>query len=115
MNSNPNTIRAILVAILFLLSYQMAAAQYSYLLADQVNVRARPTTEGKMVTRLPIGSGVEVLSTTGDLKINGISAPWAEIRFGYDGEEATGYIWQGFLADKVHELGKGFYLVYGPE
>jgi hypothetical protein len=74
----------------------------AYTLATDVNLRETATTDGKIVTTIPIGTAVKIeeqLEKT--YKKNGFSAPWHKISFTDNGIKKTGFVWGGMLTQAI--------------
>lgn len=70
--------------------------EISYILFDSINTRETPSLQGKIVTKLPIGTQVTIKGkSTNCLYLNGITIPWYKIEFG---KNQIGYIWGGKLS-----------------
>jgi uncharacterized protein YgiM (DUF1202 family) len=70
--------------------------EISYILFDSINIRETPSLQGKIVTKLPIGTQVRITGkSTNCLYLNGVKIPWYKIEFGKNQE---GYIWGGKLS-----------------
>lgn len=110
--------RSIYLLFVFALVSVSCFAQESshYLLADNVNVRSAPELNSSVVTKLALGTELEILSLDYDnLTIKGFEAPWAWISFNLDGELTKGYLWSGFITDTKTELPNSddIFLLYG--
>lgn len=70
--------------------------EISYILFDSINIRETPSLQGKIVTKLQIGTQVTIKGkSTNCLYLNGVTIPWYKIEFGKNQE---GYIWGGKLS-----------------
>ena len=70
-------------------------APYNYLLADQVSLRACPSTDCELLGVLPIGSKMTLLEQSdSSLTIQGIRSHWYKVEAG----KKTGWLWGGFIA-----------------
>lgn len=103
----PTRINKWTLLLMFLLPFTVSAQdEYSYvygvipdgkvtyLFGDNVNLREAPTTSSKSISKLKAGTEVEILSHGGLFRVNGLDAPWYEVRTG----SSKGWIWGGFLA-----------------
>lgn len=114
----PFPMRSICLLFVFAFVSISSFAQESrhFLLADNVNVRSAPELNSSVVTKLPLGTELEILSLDYDhLTIKGYDAPWAWISFDLDGEPGKGYLWSGFITDNKTELpnSDNVFLLYG--
>lgn len=107
--------KLLLFTALLFSSLSLSAQDIHFLLANKVNVRSSASTSGSIVANLPIGTEVEVLEETGNLKLKGLEMPWAKISFQDEGRNKLGYVWTGFLARDRYELTDNTYLVWGVE
>ena len=74
----------------------------AYTLATDVNLRETATTDGKIVTTIPIGTAVKIeeqLEKT--YKKNGFTAPWHKVSFTENGTKKTGFVWGGMLTQAI--------------
>lgn len=74
----------------------------AYTLATDVNLRETATTDGKVITTIPIGTAVKIeeqLEKT--FKKNGFTAPWHKISYTENGTKKTGYVWGGMLTQAI--------------
>ena len=70
--------------------------EISFILFDSINIRETPSLQGRIVTKLQIGTQVRVIGkSTNCLYLNGITIPWYKIEFG---KNQVGYIWGGKLS-----------------
>lgn len=81
--------------------FEFKAGELAYLFGDNVNVRATPSTNSKVVQTLAVNTEVkivEVLAKEGDayLTLKGILAPWVKIEFGVD--KKVGFVWAPLIA-----------------
>lgn len=71
-----------------------AGSQYFTLVSD-ANLRDNPGTQSKVLTKLPIGTPVTVVSVAEEMfEQRGVKLPWVKVKTA----SSTGYIWGGFLA-----------------
>jgi hypothetical protein len=76
--------------------YTFGTGETFYLLADSVNVRKTPELKGKLVTQLPIGTPVKILSQSREItELNNVRMYWYEVQFG---GSKKGYVWGGKIA-----------------
>lgn len=67
--------------------------------ADRVNVRATPSSEGKVVDNLPMASAISVEELLEkSFKMGEVTARWVKISYQKDGKTKSGYIWSGLIA-----------------
>lgn len=70
--------------------------EISYILFDSINIRETPSLQGRIVTKLQIGTQVRITGkSTNYLYLNGVTIPWYKIEFGKNQE---GYVWGGKLS-----------------
>lgn len=71
-----------------------------YTLVTDANLREQANTQGKVLTKLPIGTAVIVESVSTDsLTLRGVKMPWLKVQANTKNEGTfQGYIWGGFLA-----------------
>jgi hypothetical protein len=69
-----------------------------YTLGTEVNLREKPSVQGKVVAKLPIATKVIIeKELTDSLTLNGWRAAWCQVRVGNGATAQKGYIWGGFL------------------
>ncbi|MCH2043327.1 MAG: SH3 domain-containing protein [Saprospiraceae bacterium] len=106
--------------ILCLLSIQIVQAQlgYSsfeegteqYLIADDVNIRDKPTTTSGVLGNMPIGTPIKILKKMEKTsKIKGHTAPWYHVQI----DHIKGYIWGGLIASGMRSTDNGLMFMYG--
>lgn len=73
--------------------------QYFTLVSD-ANLRDKPGTQTKVLTKLPIGTPVTIEAVSTDsLMLRGVKLPWVKVRAQAIGAApVSGYLWGGFLA-----------------
>lgn len=72
----------------------------AFTLVSDVNVREKPSTQGAVVTTLPIGTAINIEKVmTDSFAVNGFKAPWCQITF--DNGKKKGFLWGGFIATLV--------------
>lgn len=72
-----------------------AEGDYHYLLADKVNLRAKPTTDSEVIMNLPIGSELLLLKRSDSISvINNIQSNWYKVKV----NQKTGWLWGGLIA-----------------
>ncbi|MBU0488367.1 MAG: SH3 domain-containing protein [Bacteroidetes bacterium] len=75
---------------------------YQYLVADEVNIRDKPSADGAKVAVLPIADSVKILEKTDEVfTLRGYETNWYKIEFLDNGTSKTGYVWGGMLARSV--------------
>ncbi len=80
--------------------HQFKVGATSYLLADNVNVRATPSSKGAVVTNLPIGTALKITEVSDKkLRLNGFETNWYKISFKAKDDVTTGYVWGGLIAE----------------
>lgn len=80
--------------------HQFKVGAASYLLADNVNVREKPSSKGAVVTNLPIGTAIEIVEIADKkLRLNGFETNWYKISFDSKDAVKTGYVWGGLIAE----------------
>ncbi len=72
-----------------------------YLFGDNVNIRASPSVNAKVLETVPVNTPVTILTvlpedTNPYLTLNGITAPWVKIQFGT--KQTDGFIWAPLIA-----------------
>jgi hypothetical protein len=73
-------------------------SQYFTLVTD-ANLRDKPGTQSKVLTKLPIGTAVTVLAVSEETYTQrGVILPWVKVRAELTGTPMMGYLWGGFLA-----------------
>lgn len=74
-------------------------SQYFTLVTD-ANLRSQPGTRSEVLSKLPIGTPLTVLSVSEETYTQrGITLPWVQVRAALNGADpVTGYLWGGFLA-----------------
>ncbi len=80
-------------------SYLGYEKYYKYLIADSVSLRAQPSTTGKYIKALPVGTQLEILERwrKDTLVIKGLYSNWYKIKTATD----IGWVWGGFIAQEV--------------
>lgn len=81
---------------------------FAYAFGDNVNVREAPTVNSKSVGKLRIGTEVTVLSNGSMYELNGLQAPWYEIKAG----NISGWVWGGLLSLTHGKIGNDL-IMYG--
>jgi uncharacterized protein YgiM (DUF1202 family) len=80
--------------------HQFKVGTSSYLLADNVNVRATPSSKGSIVINLPIGTAVKIVEKSDkQLRINGFKTNWYKVSFKAENKAITAYVWGGLIAE----------------
>jgi hypothetical protein len=75
-------------------------AGLAFTLVTDANVREKPTTQSTVLTKLAIGSPIQIEEVTTDsFVVNGFKAPWCKVS--YSKEAKSGYLWGGFIATVV--------------
>lgn len=75
--------------------YTFEIGETYYLVADSVNVRKSASTKGDLVTVLPLGTEVKILSQSKTItRLNNFNMYWYEVSFA----GKKGYIWGGKIA-----------------
>jgi hypothetical protein len=71
-----------------------------FTLVTDANLREKPGTDAKVVSKLPIGTKVTIKKVSTDsLALRGVKLPWVQVSCQPAGSQTiTGYIWGGFLA-----------------
>ena len=70
-----------------------------FLIGDDVNIRDIPSTKGKIVSKLPIGSCVRILEKTDyTLTLKDFESHWYKVSFGDFKNKNIGYIWGGMIS-----------------
>jgi hypothetical protein len=70
-----------------------------FLAADTVNVRSGSGTTAGIIDNLPVGYRVSIMKKTDAvLTIDGLSAPWYQVRYTTASGPRSGYIWGGLLS-----------------
>lgn len=81
-----------------------------YLIADDVNIRDKPTTTSGVLGNMPIGTPIKILKEMDKTsKINGYRAPWYHVQI----DHIKGYIWGGLIASGMRETDNGLMFMYG--
>lgn len=103
------------LSILFILTCKFATAQFvqhitadriigvppiHFLIADEVSLRAQPSSTGQFLKALKVGTPLTVLKTheNDTLTIKGIRSSWYKIR---TKNNDSGWVWGGFIAQHV--------------
>jgi hypothetical protein len=70
-----------------------------YVFADTAFVRLSPDRKAAAIDTLFAGDNITVNGTTGSgLTIRGIRGPWVKVSYTKNGEQKTGYMWQGLIS-----------------
>lgn len=73
-------------------------SQYFTMVTD-ANLRDKPGTQSKVLTKLPIGTAVKILAVSEEMYVQrGVTLPWVKVRANLPSAPMEGYIWGGFLA-----------------
>ncbi|HNS10880.1 MAG TPA: SH3 domain-containing protein [Candidatus Ozemobacteraceae bacterium] len=95
---------------------KFAAGAKFYLFADKVNLRAAPSTSGRVVGNLPVGTELKTLDEPyGEFSMSGFAAPWYRVQ-SVSQPEVQGHIWGGLLSlasINFEDSGKKLTLVSG--
>lgn len=95
---------------------RFAAGAKVYLFADKVNLRAAPSTSGRVVGNLPVGTELQTLADPdGEHFMAGFSAPWYRVQ-SVAQPAVQGYVWGGLLSPasiNFDDSGKRLTLVSG--
>jgi len=76
---------------------------YQYLISDNVNIRSAPSTKASIISRLPIGSRLQIIEKSSQrYTYNNISFPWYKVSFILDNSEKIGYVAGGFIAQEYY-------------
>jgi hypothetical protein len=80
--------------------HQFKVGTATYLLADHVNVRSKPSSKGDVVINLPIGTAVKIVEKSDErLRLNGFKTNWYKVSFNAQNKVTTGYVWGGLIAE----------------
>lgn len=80
--------------------HQFEDGEERYLLADNVNIRAEASSKAKIVTNLPIGTGIKIIEKSDNrLRLNGFKTNWYKVSFDSNEGKKTGYVWGGLIAE----------------
>lgn len=84
-------------------------------LIENTPVYQSPSSDSKVISKLPILSPVEItaIENDSDEAVNEHTAPWYQVKFEQNGKSQTAYIWGGHLAEKVKYAKDGTAFVYG--
>lgn len=83
-----------------------------HLFGDRVNVRATPSTKGKVVANLPINTPLLIKAADKEvLTLHGLAAPWYQVQFTSAGKTGLAWVWGGLLSLVTVELGDATVLV----
>lgn len=107
------------ISLLFFLTNIFAQPEYNvydygqfvqgsnvYLFGDNVNVRETPSIDAKIVKTLPITYPLEIIGRSETMyTLNDYTTHWYNVRFEYEGEEVTGYVWGGLISIVSYPLG----------
>ncbi|MGH1336194.1 MAG: hypothetical protein ACRBFS_08705 [Aureispira sp.] len=81
------------------IQHEFEVGVQTYLLADKVNVRTRPSSKATISVNLPIGTPITILRKSKDkLYLNGFRAFWYEVSFAATKGISKGYVWGGLIA-----------------
>ncbi|MDO8367336.1 MAG: SH3 domain-containing protein [Saprospiraceae bacterium] len=71
-----------------------------FTMVSDANLRERSNTQSTVITKLPIGTPLEIVGVSTDsLSLRGVKLPWVQVRTKSPGQpEQAGYLWGGFLA-----------------
>jgi Bacterial SH3 domain len=70
-----------------------------FTLVSDANVREKPNTQATVLTKLPIGTAVKIVSISNDsFSLRGVKMPWLEVSFKENGAAKRGFVWGGFMA-----------------
>lgn len=73
-------------------------SQYFTMVTD-ANLREKPGTQSKVLTKLPIGTSLAMLEVSGETySQRGVTLPWVKVRASLASGSKEGYLWGGFLA-----------------
>ncbi len=76
----------------------MVDSQYFTMVTD-ANLRDKPGTQSKVLTKLPIGTSVKVLAVAEEQYTQrGVELPWVKVSANLLDGKREGYLWGGFLA-----------------
>lgn len=80
--------------------HQFKVGATSYLLADNVNVREKPSSKGAIIANLPIGTAVKIIKVSNKkLRLNGFKTNWYKVSFEAENNVSSGYVWGGLIAE----------------
>ena len=80
--------------------HEFQVGDKSYLLADNVNVRAEAFSKSAIVTNLPIGTAVEIIEISDEkLRLSGFKINWYKVFFKSKDGVTEGYVWGGLISE----------------
>ncbi|WP_160714183.1 SH3 domain-containing protein [Chitinophaga solisilvae] len=80
-------------------TWRVSQDETRYIYADTAYVRASPDTKQSPLDTLLLGQEVKALETTEKtLSLKRLDLPWVKVTYSKNGEEKSGYIWQGLLS-----------------
>ena len=85
--------------------------QKVHLFGDNVNIRNRPNTTGRIVARLRIGTELTIIKNTGQsLTLGKYRENWYQVSFLNKGRRRRGFVWGGLIAKAVFHPWAGRFL-----
>lgn len=73
-------------------------SQYFTMVTD-ANLRGKPGTQSKVLTKLPIGTSLTILDVSSETySQRGVTLPWVKVTADLADGKKEGYLWGGFLA-----------------
>jgi hypothetical protein len=83
-----------------------------YIFSDTAFIRRSPDTKQAPLDTLLLGDNIKVLDiiTGSSLTIRNLKGPWLKISYNRNGEERTGYVWQGLVSMKPLRRGDTKYI-----
>jgi len=83
--------------------HQFEIGSKQFLIADNVNIRTKASTDAKIVAMLPIATELKIVGKTEELlTIRNLELNWYKVSFVKDGETQIGYVWGGLIAQEYY-------------